>query len=387
LLAAVTAAALFGLAADRSVLTSPEGHAAIGRTPVQLTLPDPTGPHRIGTISLHLIDTTRDEPWATGRPARELMVQLWFPAEPATGQPRAPWVSPVQAQTVLTLNPAGTVRLPTTHAYAAAPVQPGTGPRPVVLYSHGDGLDRGCNTALVEGLASHGYIVLTIDHTYDASIVEFPDGRLAGRRSDLIPVTDERAMAVRQADAQFALDQLAALNGGHNIDAAQRPLPPGLRGAFDLSRVGMFGHSYGCATTAAAMHADPRIKAGVNLDGALYGPVTTAGLDQPYLLINAEGRDPELWAWLWPRLRGWHLELHVAGTAHLSFTDLQVLQRQAPGLLPALLPERIGTIDGPRSVLLQRTYIRAFFDLHLLGVPNQLFTGASPTWPEVHLTQ
>lgn len=72
----------------------------------------------------------------------------------------------------------------------------------------------------------------------------------------------------------------------------------------------MFGHSFGGATTAAAMHADPRIKAGINLDGSLYGPVTTVGLDQPYLLITAEGREPELWAGCGPA--------YAAGTSNYA---------------------------------------------------------------------
>jgi predicted dienelactone hydrolase len=383
LLAGLTVAAMFGLAAER-VSTPPAGPAANRSAPVRLALPEPTGPHRIGTISLHLIDAARDEPWATGRPARELMVQLWYPAEPATGQPHAPWVSPVLARMVGTFYRAGAVRLPTTHAYAAAPVRPGPGPRPVVLYSHGDGMDRGSNTALVEDLASHGYLVLTIDHTYDASVVEFPGGRLAARRPTSLTGTGEQGVAIRQADARFVVDQLDALNRGHNIDAGRRSLPPGLRGAFDLSHVGMFGHSYGGATTAAAMHADPRVKAGINLDGGLYPPVTTDGLDQPYLLISALDQPPG-WAALSPRLRGWHLELRVAGATHMSFTDLQTMEGQTPAML---LPERwIGTIDGPRSVLLQRTYVRAFFDLHLRGQPSPLLTGPSPTWPEVGFTR
>jgi hypothetical protein len=99
LLAGLTAAALLGLAAER-VTTPTAGLADDRPAPVQLALPDPTGPHRIGTISLHLIDAARDEPWASGRPARELMVQLWYPAQPATGQPRAPWVSPYQARSM-----------------------------------------------------------------------------------------------------------------------------------------------------------------------------------------------------------------------------------------------------------------------------------------------
>ena len=33
-------------------------------------------------------------------------------------------------------------------------------------------------TVVVQELASHGYVVVTVDHTYDA-FSEFPDGRLA----------------------------------------------------------------------------------------------------------------------------------------------------------------------------------------------------------------
>jgi hypothetical protein len=47
--------------------------------------------------------------------------------------------------------------------------------------------------------------------------------------------------------------------------------------------------------------------------------------------------------------------------------------------------EEIGDIDKRRSMLAQRTYIRAFFDLHLLGQPTSLFSGPSPSWPEMRL--
>ena len=50
----------------------------------------------------------------------------------------------------------------------------------------------------------------------------------------------------------------------------------------------MFGHSLGGATAAAAMLEDQRIKAGVNLDGTLFGPVVNAGLDRPFMLVAAQ---------------------------------------------------------------------------------------------------
>src|SRR5581483_11056784 len=63
-------------------------------TPVRLTLPAPTGPHPLGTISLHLVDRSRVDPWQDSRPARELMIQLWYPAHAAHDHPPAPWMSP-----------------------------------------------------------------------------------------------------------------------------------------------------------------------------------------------------------------------------------------------------------------------------------------------------
>jgi hypothetical protein len=40
----------------------------------QLTLPKPTGPQRVGTVSLHLVDKSRPDPWVSAESARELMV-------------------------------------------------------------------------------------------------------------------------------------------------------------------------------------------------------------------------------------------------------------------------------------------------------------------------
>jgi predicted dienelactone hydrolase len=87
----------------------------------------------------------------------------------------------------------------------------------VVLFSPGSGEDRSIDTALVEDLASHGYIVVTIDATHDSGEVEFPDGRIEVHT--LPPDSDQvntEATAVRVADTRFVLDQLAAIDAGHN---------------------------------------------------------------------------------------------------------------------------------------------------------------------------
>ena len=73
------------------------------------------------------------------------------------------------------------------------------------------------------------------------------------------------------------LAQLAVITRGGNPDAEHRPLPHGLCDELDLNHVGMFGHSDGGATTAAAMPADPRITAGIDLDGTLWTTEARAG--------------------------------------------------------------------------------------------------------------
>jgi predicted dienelactone hydrolase len=366
--------------------------AAPAATAVRPTLTPPTGHDRIGVIPLHLLDRSRPDPWVSAQPVRELMVSLWYPARRTHGQPVFPWL-PAGAWDRFGQDngiPPGSVLVPRTHGRVDAPVDRRHGGRPLVLYSPGLGGNRDSSTVLVEELVSRGYVVATIDHTHDASEVEFPDGRVeVSAVPPLSPDVVAKAVAVRVADTRFVLDSLAALNAGHNPDADHRPLPAGLRGALDLSRVGMFGHSLGGATAAQAMYEDRRIRAGINLDGTMTGAVVEAGLHRPFMLVAAQnhGRDTDpSWATFWTNLRGWRLNLRLTGAGHNSFSDVQVLLPQLAGLLglpPEAVQQLIGTIDPDRSVVNQRAYVTAFFDLHLLRRGGHLLDRPSPRFPEM----
>jgi predicted dienelactone hydrolase len=359
---------------------------------LELTLPPPTGHDRVGVVPLHLVDRSRPDPWVPSQPVRELMVSLWYPTQRAHDYPLEPWLPPAAwARFEQDLGvPPGVLQAPLTHGRVGAPVERSRGGRPVVLYSPGLGGIRDSSTVLVEELVSRGFIVVTIDHTYEAGEVEFPGGRVA--TPALPPPTPqviERAVAVRVADTRFVLDTLVALNAGRNPDAERRRLPAGLRGALRLSSVGMFGHSLGGATAAEAMFEDRRIQAGVNLDGTLFGPVVNAGLDRPFMLVAAQGHgrdNDESWAKFWANLLGWRLNLQLTGSAHNSFTDFQVLIPQAAGVLnlpPDAVQQLIGTIDPHRSIINQRAYLTAFFTLHLRHRNNHLLDRPSRRFPEM----
>lgn len=389
-------------------------------------LPEPTGRYEIGRTTLHLVDGDRPDPWRPDRD-RELMTTVTYPARHADRYPRGRWFSaPVAAdleaaatQPPFDLAP-GSVDLAgaSAHAHLGAPVarpsgRPGEG-WPVVVFSPGFNTPREQNTIQVEDLASRGFIVVSVDHTFEAP-VEFPGGRVVQPTPEIdspdpavFAAVLRRAIDARVADTRFVLDELDELDRGLNPDAEHRRLPVGLRRRLDLAHVGMFGFSYGGYTAAETMFHDRRIDAGINLDGSmehgngedenpsyLPGQAVQHGLDRPFLLFGQEGHDhlgaePESadlsWSDFWSNQRGWKLDLSLLQAEHNSFSDLQTLVAQADqvfDLPPEAVEPLIGTIDPDRSIAAQRAYIAAFFDLHVRHHDTHLLDQPSPSYPEV----
>ncbi|WP_283138118.1 alpha/beta hydrolase family protein [Rhizohabitans arisaemae] len=393
----VKAAALAVLAP--AVFLTPAGAAPAGPA-IEVSLPAPGGPYPVGTVALRLVDRSRPDPLVAAKPYRELMVSLWYPAGVGGGPP-APHMAPLAAadwdrHSAPPMGIAkGAVRWAATrtHARAGAPVESRAGKLPVVLFASGDGGPRTLGTSLVEDLASRGYLVVAVDHTYEADQVEFPGGRLVRALplpSKLTPRVIAKLLArhsrARLADMRYVLDRVAALAHGRPIGGV---LPEGMRGAPDLSRVGALGQSLGGSVAAQLARDDARVDAGVNLDGAYVGPVATRGVTKPFLQLAAEThtRDSEpSWKSFWRASTGWKRELRFTGAAHGSFTDLQPLLPQIAAKLPTVpVADYVGTIDPGRSVAAQRAYVGAFFDLHLRGKPTRLFEGPDTRFPDVSL--
>lgn len=386
---------------------------------VRLSLPAPTGPYAIGTVSLHLVDHARQDPWWTTPHARELMVSAWYPAQGASRGHLAPWMPSgalVHYRQELAVfleqpdGPPGTppppvsldgVNFPITHARQDAPVKRSARPYPVVLFEPGFGLGRELGTTLVEDLASHGYVVVTISSTYEAAAVEFPGGRVELARPDDLP-RPNIDMIRRRADTLFVLDHLGALASSANPDAERRRLPSGLPRSLDLDKIGMFGHSLGGATTAQTMATDDRIIAGVNLDGSIFpdfdlhaepGEVErelarVAGRigNRPFLWLASGGFGPDYFGSLvtpfWYGLKGWRRFLSIKGSTHFTYTDLTPLLHQlaAAGVIPSAAP--VG-IHPHQAIAAQRDYTRAFFDLWLRNRDTPVFDGPSARHPDV----
>lgn len=376
---ASNAASLADRSIDRSV--PPAGAIRQAAAP-RLSLPAPTGPHRVGTTSLHLVDGSRSDPLAPTPRKRELVVRLWYPAA-KNRQPTAAYLPPGVATAYTnylrehtgTDLPADLLSFPT-HSGQDAPAAPGPH-RPVLLFSHGFGVSAALNTGLHEELASRGYVVVGIDHTFDAGAVEFPDGRVEAQKPDIR--IDDLLRQVRAADVRSVLDRLTLLAAGHNPDAEHRRLPRGLGRALDLTRVAAYGHSLGGPTVIGVMNQDRRVDAGAALDGTLRGPVT---FDRPFLMMGNQHErradDPD-WAAFYDQLRGPRLHLVIDGAEHSDLTDLTAFKSSVD--LSAVFST--GPIDGVRALNIQRTYLTAWFDRALRGHRSPLLRAESPHFPEV----
>uniref|UniRef100_UPI0021BFBC6F alpha/beta hydrolase family protein n=1 Tax=Frankia gtarii TaxID=2950102 RepID=UPI0021BFBC6F len=358
---------------------------------VAVSLPRPTGPFAVGRDTLHLVDRHRRDPWVPGV-ARELMVDIYYPARAATGTP-ARYATPEEIRLYLAalgLADALPVQaLADTAVASRVGARPLPGRRPLVLLSPGLGVGRRSLTGLAEDLASRGLVAATVDHAYESVGTAFPGGRMLTcvacdrLRTD----ADFRAASRgRATDLSFVLDRLT---GPH----------PAWRGAavIDATRVAAVGHSLGGSAAASLLRHDRRVRAGVDLDGTLGEPVGAGGFGgRAFLLLGATADHPGTggpatadddpsWVQAWARLGPPRLWLDVDGADHFSFTDDPVLADQIP--LPATVqaPAPAPALTGRQALAITRAYVGAFVERWLGGRAQPLLDGPSRAYPQVRV--
>jgi pimeloyl-ACP methyl ester carboxylesterase/uncharacterized protein YigE (DUF2233 family) len=328
-------------------------------------------------------------------------VQVWYPADTAAKPEKAEYIpSPALLRSMekdgyydLDASVIGSWKGVETHSVLDAPLLKGSSSFPLLIFSHGLGVSRSHYTAILEDLASHGYIVASIDHPY-GGITALPDGRVLTTKED--PSEDIPAMTVARvemwaADASFVLDRFLDQNNKSTGRFASR---------IDRDRVGMLGHSLGGAAALEAGLRDRRFKACADLDGAPFGKVIKEGPGCPTLVLRSKpiysdedlakrGRTREQWEQIGREVRTNFISVLqknknflsymvvINGTGHMSFSD-------APFVMPQLITSFGGSIIEPkRGFEIMMAYTRAFFEKHLDGKRNTLLDSTSKLYPEV----
>jgi hypothetical protein len=390
-----------------------------------LCFPRPSGPYAIGTLTYHWVDAARPEVFtADPNDHRELMVQVWYPAQANPSAPRAPYVQDAGAlapglarlaqENGERLFPGSALTVPsfpfthlkyiTTNAIPSAPVAHDESSYPVLIFLEGLNGLRQMNTFQVEELVSHGYIVAAIDQPYAAAEVVFPDGRQIGGlgKDQLNPLLQQSIRPVTNAptlngqtfkdgiipyfaqDAIFTLHQLASLNEAD---------PNGiLTGHLDVQRAGIFGISLGGMVSPEACHLEPRFRACLVMEAPMPADVVKSGLQQPSMWILSDTDTWRLQRWsdrdidehqtmraVFESLPGDGYFVQVPKMFHLNLTDVPLLIYAPFGRTLGLF----GPINAHRVHRIVNAYTLAFFDRHLKGMPTTLLDGPAAQYPEV----
>jgi dienelactone hydrolase len=372
----------------------------------RIHLPHPSGRYSVARVGYDWVDRTRREKYAKDSAARrEIMVYVWYPTarrlRPRTLSEYLPHADAIAKS--LKQVPSHEIEEAwgsswasiffgrvLTDTYEQQPIFPGSERFPVLIFSPGFTAPSTSYTALIEEVVSHGYVVASIEPTYDVAAVAFPDGRVIPFKPqwqpgepppsgetwqqflDRIRAFDTPHVETWAADTQFVIDQLAALEN------SEREASP-FAGRIDLRNIGTWGHSLGGRAASVVCQLDSRTKACLNADGGLppEGPSLPA---QPSMWIdvyhepatNAQLAVHKITRKEWERYhqarlkaieerlqacpgRCYRLTIKVPGTDHYSFTDAPLLDAKNKEDFDAAV----------RALQPIEAYTIAFFDKHL----------------------
>jgi predicted dienelactone hydrolase len=344
-----------------------------------------------------LVDESRDsELFGAPDEKRELYVQIWYPGEIAEGgelAPRTMWQELYRGDRDLFTFFTGYLRGIETHSYRDIPMARAQEAYPVIVFSHGIVSFAEQNTLLMEHLASHGYVVVAISHTYMSMRVVSSDGtaiypdldrvneasapfdaasddvtaRLARagtpqERAEIQMQRYERAgelnelMAIWVDDLRFVLDSLTG---------SSDPTLRSFSSRIDRDRIGLLGMSFGGGAVTELCKLDTRCRAALNIDGGTFGKRQREPLQVPYLALIRE--DQRSLDYLLAASQSDYYDVEVAGARHLDFTDDVVV-------LPILKWLGMsGSIAASRIVEITNAVTLRFFDAYLRDGPKPRF--------------
>ncbi len=282
--------------------------------PLYHSLPT-TGKYPVATALFHWVDESRPEPYTQGKGPRTLAVEAWYPQGAQSGCP-------------------------------------------LVLFSHGAFGNRRSNESLFRELASHGYVVGSLDHTYQCLETAAPGGKKIwmdwGYAREIIredAKTDpagslafyRKWMDIRTGDVEFVLDTFLA-------QGRQDPGHP-VFGLVNPRAVALVGHSLGGSAVLGVGRTREEVAGVIALEAPFLCDIQAVDqgrfvFDQreypvPVLCVYSDSAWPHLDQWpqyaqnarLLREAGGRAEHVYLEGVGHLALTDLCLASPLATKLL------------------------------------------------------
>lgn len=353
----------------------------------------PKGKYKVGTESFDITDPQRKAIYSDNlNNNRKIKFQIWYPAETVEGYKRVPWLEDGQ---VVAKALAKDMKFPSfvldhtalvmSNSFKKAPISTELEKYPIVVISHGWTGFRDLHTDVAEELASNGYIVIAIDHTYGSEVTVFNDGEVDYLYRGALPEREvtpnfleyaNKLVNTYAGDVNLTLNELERFNKGE--------VNSFFKDKFDLSKIGLLGHSTGGGADVSLTLNDKRIKAIVGMD-AWVEPIEDAqiekGLKVPALFLRSGQWEVGL-----NNKNLLHLidkssvpiELYqINGTTHLDFTMVYMYSPLTKYI------NITGKLNGRISSSIQKDFIQSFFDKNLKGNNSININDVANKWKEV----
>ncbi|SEL70758.1 Platelet-activating factor acetylhydrolase, isoform II [Paenibacillus sp. cl141a] len=306
----------------------------------QYKLPQVTGPYAVATATYSYVDKNRIEEFTDQGDNRFVNVEFWYPEQ-------------------------------------------ADGTYPLLVFSHGAFGIKTSNTSTFTELASHGYVVVSIDHPYHSFYTVSEDGKVVTINPEYMQEfnnankgayslgeyfeLNQKWMKLRTDDMDFVMDTILEQVGQNKDSVYER---------IDTQKIGVFGHSMGGAASVALSRERDDIDAVVNIDAPffselVYDKVTNelTAKSEAFTIPLLNVYSDDVWIqldssppYIANRISNESFKgafnVYFKGAKHLSLTDLPLFSP----ILANLLNGGKADIDKYYAIETQNELILRFFD-------------------------
>ncbi len=258
-------------------------------------MPKTKGDFMVGTKTYDVVDESRIEKYDDSGNKRKIRTQVWYPIDSNEGLKKAKWlidgkqtargISKDSKLPFFLLDKMSRVK---SNSYLDGVLSDKKDKYPVVIISHGWAGVRNLHQDFAEELASNGYIVFAVDHTYGATVTVFEDGKVANINYDALPSGDPSFLDKANVLVNtFAKDVSRIIDFSGELNMGD----PMFKSKIDESKIGLVGHSTGGGGDVRLALEDDRVKAVIGLD-AWVEPIKeqkiSKGLNVPFLFLRSK---------------------------------------------------------------------------------------------------
>lgn len=358
-------------------------------------LPKPTGLYLIGTTKLYLTDSSRNDPFKR-KEHRKVIVKVWYPC--SVKEDRKPEKYLMDYPLDVVYNAFKTKGLLKkwiaelmeydTHSYPDAIISNRKESFPVLFFNPGFyfGLPD-LYVSIMEELASHGYIVCSINHPYEQPYIKINDKELFLKRKRAqwaylqLMVADMFQWKARESEKQieeitkYYHKMLHRFNKTVNLWADDTEFVWSYFSKFqgnerhaiidkmDLESIAVFGQSLGGAVAGELCARNSVFLAGANLDCFQFGKPIVQPIEQPFMLMQSQYND----SWNlgntinYKENIGDFAFLEFPGSSHFVFSDAAIMPYQSHQTEVSM----IGDVNGEEVLSEMLKYLVDFFDFYV----------------------